>query len=151
MYFWRLILNMKVTCIPTACFAFSNFLLSVFLSILKWWHRHDGHLYTYCLLYSFSICRKCLLFQFLGYGIGTQILILREIQKKRITGWKNSHNLLKNILFQLNFQNEGNLYANCLFYVLSFYVACLFFFLWHAYAHSHPKRKSKWTNQCLKK
>ena len=97
-----------------------------FFSILKWSHRHDGHLYAYCLLYTFTIRRKCFLFQFLGYGIGIQILILTEVQKKRVIGWKNGHNLLKNIIFQLNFQDEGNFYANCLFYILSFYVTCFF-------------------------
>ena len=149
MYFWRLILNMKVTCIPTACFAFSNFLLSVFLSILKWWHRHDGHLCAYWLLHIFTICRKCLLFQFLGYGIGMQILIETEVQKKCIAGWKNGHNLLKNILFQLNFQDEGQLLVlySLLRYMPSFSVLRL----WHRYAHSHFKRSSKWINQSLKK
>ena len=131
-----------------ACFATSLFSLSAFFSILKWWQRHDSHLYAYCLLYIFTICHKCLLFQFLGYGIGIQTLILTEIQKKRITGWKNGQYLLKNILFQLNFHDEGNLYANCLFHILSFFARCFFFsvfMLWHTYAHSHPKRSSKWT------
>ena len=85
-----------------------------------------GHLYDSCLLYIFTIGRKWLLLQFLGYGIGMKILILKEIQKKHISGWKTGHNLLKNKLFQLNFQNESNLYANCLFYILSFYNTCLF-------------------------
>ena len=118
---------MKVTCMLIACFATSLFSLSAFFSILKWWQRHDSHLFAYCLLYIFTICHKCLLFQFLGYGIGIQTLILTEIQKKRITGWKNGQYLLKNILFQLNFHDEGNLYANCLFYILSFFARCFFF------------------------
>ena len=108
-------------------FCIFSFSLSAFFSILKWLHRHDGHLYTYCLLYIFTIFRKCFLFQFFGYGIGVQILILTDFQKKRITSWKNGHNLLKNILFQLNFQDDGNVNANCLFYILSFFVTCLLF------------------------
>ena len=113
MYFWRLILNMKVTCLFCIFSCFNK----CFFSILKWWHRHDGHLYSCCLLYIFTFCCKCLPFQFLGYGIGM----------KWITGWTNGHNLLKNILFRLNFQDEGKLYANCLYYILSFYVTCILF------------------------
>ena len=139
MSFWSLgslteVTCMAITCfifwlftVPIACFAFSLFSLNAFFSILKWWHRHDCRVYAYCLLYIFTICRKCLIFQFLGYGISMQILILRKVQKKLITGWKNVHNLLKNILFLLNFQDQDKLYDNCLFHILSFYVTCLLF------------------------
>ena len=89
---------------------FSSFIKCFFFSILKWWHRHDDHLYSYCLLYIFTFCCKCPLFQFLGYGISM----------KWINSWTNGDNLLKNILFQLNFQDEGKLYANYLYYILSF-------------------------------
>ena len=102
-------INFEYECIPTSCFSFSLFSLGAFFSILKCWHRHDGHFYAYCLLYIFTICNKCLLFQFLGCGMGMQILILTRVQKKRINSWKNGHHLVKNILFQINFQDEDNL------------------------------------------
>ena len=40
---------------------------------------------------------------------------------------KNGHILLKNLLLTPIFQDDGHLYANCLFYVLSFCLKCLIF------------------------
>ena len=33
----------------------------------------------------------------------------------------------ENVPFKLNFQNEGHLYTNCLFFILSFRLKCLLF------------------------
>ena len=40
---------------------------------------------------------------------------------------KNDHILLKNVLLKLNLQDEGHLYAKCLFYILSFCYRSLLF------------------------
>ena len=55
------------------------------------------------------------------------IHILTMIQKGRIPDWKMTMFYLKNVLLKLDFQGEGNLYANFLFYNLSFSLKCLLF------------------------
>ena len=47
--------------------------------------------------------------------------------KKDILTAKNGHVLLKNILFKLNFQDEGQLDSNFLIYILTFIVNAFFF------------------------
>ena len=59
------------------------------------------------------------------------IPILTGVQKTRIGGW-NGHFLLKNLHVKLNYQDEGHLYASCLFYILSIYLKFLLF-----KSHSH--------------
>ena len=116
MYFWRLILNKRVTFMPIACFAFSPVSISAFFQFSS----GDIGMTVTCIpvaCFIFLLFAVNALFQFLGYSIGM----------KWITGWTNGHNLLKNILFRLNFQDEGKLYANCLYYILSFYVTCILF------------------------
>ena len=54
-------------------------------------------------------------------------LVLAGFQKIHISGYKGGQNLLKNILLKLNFQHEGYLYSNCLFYILTIYRKCLLF------------------------
>ena len=46
------------------------------------------------------------------------ILILTGVQNGQISGWKNGQILIKNVLLELNFQDEGPLYAGYLFYIL---------------------------------
>ena len=41
---------------------------------------------------------------------------------------QNGHILLKNVLLKPNFQNKGQLYAHCSFYVTMFSLNCFFFF-----------------------
>ena len=130
MYFWRLILNKRVTFMPIACFAFSPVSISAFFQFSS----GDIGMTVTCIsvaCFIFLLFAVNALFQFLGYSIG----------KKWITGWTNGHNLLKNILFQLNFQ-----YSLFLLYMHSVSVLRL----WHRYAHFHCKRSSKWMNLYLK-
>ena len=123
-------------------------------------------LHAICLFYSLNIYRNCLPSQFLSPCIRMHIAILIFS--------------LKLYFLQLNFQDEGHLYVNCLFYILTtnfflnlniqdgdqLYANCWFYFelftvtLWllfsvlkwqHTYAHFHPDRDSKQTHQQLKK
>ena len=66
---------------------------------------------------------------------------------------KNGHILLKNLLLTPIFQDDGHLYANCLFYVLSFCLKCLIFQFLNRdrYPNCHPNRDWKWTHQQLNK
>ena len=55
------------------------------------------------------------------------IAILTGVQNGRINRGKNSHILLRNVLFEAYFRDEDHLYANCLFYILSLCLKCLLF------------------------
>lgn len=46
MYFWDLILKMKVTCMPIYCFAFYYLLKIPFFSVLELWHTWHIHILT---------------------------------------------------------------------------------------------------------
>ena len=39
-YFWSLIFNIKVTCMPIACFIFWVFFVNAFFSVLTFWHTY---------------------------------------------------------------------------------------------------------------
>ena len=54
-----------------------------------------------------------------------QIAILTGVQNGRINRRKNSHILLRNVLFEAYLRDEGHLYANSLFYILSLSLKCL--------------------------
>ena len=56
-----------------------------------------------------------------------QIPILTGVQKRHISGLKWSHNLLKNVIFKLNFEHERHLFSSGLFYILTIYHKCLLF------------------------
>ena len=56
-----------------------------------------------------------------------QIPILTGVQNGRISTWKNGHNLLSMYFMELNFQVEGDLDANCFFYIVFFNVNPFFF------------------------
>ena len=55
------------------------------------------------------------------------IAILTWVQNGRINRRKNSHILLRNVLFEAYFRDEDHLYADCLFYILSLCFKCLLF------------------------
>ena len=82
---------MKFTCMLTAC------LVSWFLSLNAF-------------LFSFFYC-----------GIRKRISILIGTQNGRISSSKNVIFLWKMFFLKLNFQDEDQLYANCLFHILSLY------------------------------
>ena len=96
---------------------------------LKLNFQDEGHLYVNCFfLYSLSLCLKCLLSQFHSGGIPMHISILTAVQKRHISNWKTGHLLLKALLLMLKFHDEGQLYSNCLFYILT-YANCYFYIL----------------------
>ena len=63
-------------------------------------------------------------FQFWGCGIRMHICILTRVQKGRVCSWKQGHILLINVLLKINFEHEGHLYADCLFYTPTIYPKC---------------------------
>ena len=65
-----------------------------------------------------------LFFQFLSRGIHMHIPILTGVQNGRTSLRKNGHILLKTLFFRLSFRDEGDLYANFLFDVLTIYPKC---------------------------
>ena len=95
--------------------------------LLKIDFQDKGHLDANLLFYILTIYRKCLLFQFLNYGIPMHIAILTEVQSEPISRQKSSHIFLKMFILELIFQDQGDLCVNCLFHILSLYFKCLLF------------------------
>ena len=89
--------------------------------LLKLNFQCEGHLDAYFLIYILTFYYECVLFQLFSCGIRMHISILTGVQKGHTSRYKNSHNLLKNVLLKLNLQDEGHLYANSLFYILNIY------------------------------
>ena len=89
--------------------------------------QHDGSLYASCLIYILTIYRECLRFQFFSRGVRTQIPILTVVLNAPISRRKNSHILLKNVVFIVFFQVEGHLHVDYLFYILAIYCKCFTF------------------------
>ena len=67
--------------------------------------------------------RECLLFQFFSRGIRMHIVTLAGIQNGR----KKESYFAKECFFEVYFSDEGHLFANCLFYILSLCLTCLHF------------------------
>ena len=80
-------------------------------------HR-EGHLDANFLNFVLTIYRKWLLSQFFDRGIWMHILILTGVQNGRRSCWKNGHILIKNVLLEVNFQDDCPLQANYLFHIL---------------------------------
>ena len=79
----------------------SVFLLKMFF--LKLLFRNEGHMYANCLFYILPFFFKHFLSQFLSRGIYMNIPILTGVQNGRTSLRKNSHILLKNVLFEAAF------------------------------------------------
>ena len=89
-------------------------------------------------------------FQFFSRGIRMYIPILAGVQKGHYSGQEHGYILLKNVLFQINFLVESQLYANCYFHVAdSQILSFLVLKSWDTHGHLHPKRGSKWTDNLL--
>ena len=87
---------------------------------LKLYFRDEVHLHVSYSFHSLTVYAKCLLFQFFSRGICMHIPILTGVQNGRKSCQRNSHILLKSVPFKSNFQDEGHLHVNCLFYIQSF-------------------------------
>ena len=87
----------KVTCMPIACFVLWFFTVNAFL------------------------------FQLLYCGIRMRSSILKGAQNGRISSRKNVIFFWKKFFLKLNFQDEDQLYANCLFHILSLHCECFLF------------------------
>ena len=67
-------------------------------------------------------------FQFLYCGIRKQhIFIIIGAQNGRISCWNNVIFFWKICILKLNFQEQNQLYANCLFHILSLYRKCFLY------------------------
>ena len=88
--------------------------------------QDEWHLNPNCLFYVLFLGLKCLLFQFLNSGIRMYISILAVVRNGRISRRKNSYILLKHVLLEFNFQDEGHLDANVKIVILTIYCKCLF-------------------------
>ena len=73
--------NQRISPQKTVIFCWKMF----FLKLIFW---DDGHFYANCLFYILAFYHKCLLFQFLRYGIRFHIPILTVVQKDTLLGWK---------------------------------------------------------------
>ena len=94
---------------------------------LKLYFRDEGHLYSKCLFDILTIYRKFHILHFFSRGIRMQISILTKVQNGWISLRKESVLWLKMFPLRVLFRNEGHLYANCLFYILSIYRKCFLF------------------------
>ena len=89
--------------------------------LLKLNFQHDGQLNSNCLIYILTFYREFLGFQFFTRAIRTHVPILTVVQNACISRRKNSHILQKNVGFVAKFWDEGYLYTNYLFYILTIY------------------------------
>ena len=94
---------------------------------LKLNFQDESHLHANCLFCILILCCKCFSFQFLSCGICKHISILMGAQNGRIYSWKNMIFFWKMFFLKFNFQDKDQLYANCLFHILSLYCKCFLF------------------------
>ena len=88
--------------------------------------QEEGHLYANCILYILTFCHKWHLFQFLGYGIRMQIIILTGVWKRH-SGYKNGHILLKMYFWSLT----SKVKVTCMliaYFIFWFFAVNSFFF-----------------------
>ena len=103
-------------------------------------------MYPNSLFHVLTFYHKFLLSQFFSRDIRMRISILTGFQNGRISRQRDSHNLLKNLLFEAYFPAWRplvcqllDLYSYYLMHMRSFSVLMF----WHTYAHSPPNSGSK--------
>ena len=99
---------------------------------LKHNFQDEIHLHANCLFCILILCRKCFSFQVFYCGIRKHISILIGAQAEKL--WYISKKML---FLKFNFQDEDQLYANCLFHILSLYRKYFLFQLLIGYIHMH--------------
>ena len=109
--------------------------------------EHEGHLYANCLFCIFSFFIKCLLSQLSSRDIDMTFPFYQgfkldaQIAGKTVIYWQ------KKIFLKFIFWDEGHLYPNCLFYILTAYCKCLLFLFLGCGIHMHIPiltRAQKW-------
>ena len=95
--------------------------------LLKINFQDEGHLDANFWIYILTIYSECFLFQFFNCDIHMHIAIRTGVQNGCIIHRKNSHILLRNVLFEAYLRDKAHIYANCLFYILSLCLKCLHF------------------------
>ena len=106
--------------------------------LLKLNLQDEGHLYPGFYIFILTICCKCLLFQFFSCDILTHIPNLTGLQNGRLSRQKNSHILLKNVIFEAYFLRWRSLvFQFLLFFILTIYRKFLLveFFGWGLRIH----------------
>ena len=86
--------------------------------------REEGHLYSKCLFDILTIYHKFHILHFFSRSIRIQISIRTKVQNGCISLRKESFLCWKMFSLKFLFRDEGHLYANCLFYILSIYRKC---------------------------
>ena len=89
--------------------------------LLKLNFKDEGHVDANFLIYILTIYREFLRFQFFSRVIRMHTLTLTVVQNTPISLWKNSHILLKQILFSKHFFSRS-ISNVCQFFVLYFLV-----------------------------
>ena len=89
------------------------------LFFLKLNFQVDSHLYAICLFFILILYRKCFFFSF--------CIVAYVCTNGSISSWENVIFFGKMLLLKLNFQDKDQLYANCLFHILSLYRKCFLF------------------------
>ena len=96
--------------------------------LLRFYLRDEGHLYSKCLFDILTIYHKFHILHFFSRSIRIQISIRTKVQNGCISLRKESFLCWKMFSLKFLFRDEGHLYANCLFYILSIYRK--FFLFW---------------------
>ena len=97
---------------------------------------HDGHLYSKCLFNILTIYHKFHIIHFLA------VAYVHNFYPNKGSKWMHRSSkrecfLLKNVPFEGSFLDEGHLYANCLFYIVSIYRKCFLFQFLCCAIHMH--------------
>ena len=95
--------------------------------LLKLKLQDESHLNAFCLFCILILYRKYFSFQFLYCGIRMHFSILIGVQNGPISSWKNEIFFWKMFFLKLNFQDEDQLYAHCLFHIMPLYHKCFLF------------------------
>ena len=77
------------------------------------------------------------------------ILILIGVENGRINHWEDGQISIKNILLEVNFQVEGPLYANYLFFILAIWRKFLLFVCIQKYASVGEEMVIFWWKLCF--
>ena len=103
------------------CLVEKKYILLKKIFFLKLNFPDESDLHGNCLFGVLILYRKCFSVQFLYCAIGMHSSILIGPLNGRISSWKNTIFFWKLVFLKFNFQDKHQLYANCLFHILSLY------------------------------
>ena len=120
-----------------ACLLEKTYILLKKLFFLKLNLQDESHLHANCLFCILVFYCKCFSFQFLYCGIHIHSSIPIVAQNGLVSSRKKLIFYWKMLFLKLNFKDEDQLYANCLFRILSHHRKC-FIFLVLKWLHTDP-------------